>query len=82
MLHLHYIYLVSTNIFTNLQNPFNVVSVSVIGDDSAVTLFRLDGASIRVASASNLAADTANSYKVRNYTKNSNGQSCLHLTLQ
>ncbi|XP_062576824.1 protocadherin-11 Y-linked-like, partial [Saccostrea cucullata] len=44
-------------------SPFNVVSVTVIGDDSAVSLFRLDGSNIRVQNAANLAADTANTYK-------------------
>lgn len=43
------------------------MSVSVIGDDSAVTLFQLDGASIRVPNAANLAADTANTYKVGHF---------------
>lgn len=47
-----------------LQSPFRDVTVTVIGDDSAVSLFVLDGSSIRVRNAANLAADTANTYKV------------------
>lgn len=39
--------------------------MSVIGDDSAVSLFELVGSSVRVRNAANLAADTANTYKVR-----------------
>lgn len=39
--------------------------MSVIGDDSAASLFELVGSSVRVRNAANLAADTANTYKVR-----------------
>ncbi|XP_061182374.1 protocadherin Fat 4-like [Saccostrea echinata] len=46
-------------------SPFNVVTVTVIGDDSAASLFRLDGSNIRVQNAANLAAGTANTYKLR-----------------
>ncbi|XP_052689553.1 protocadherin Fat 4-like [Crassostrea angulata] len=46
-------------------SPFRDVTVSVIGDDSAVSLFELVGSSVRVRNAANLAADTANTYKLR-----------------
>lgn len=38
--------------------------MSVIGDDSAVSLFELAGSRVQVRNAANLAADTANTYKV------------------
>uniref|UniRef100_K1QE50 Protocadherin Fat 1 n=1 Tax=Magallana gigas TaxID=29159 RepID=K1QE50_MAGGI len=46
-------------------SPFKDVTVSVIGDDSAVSLFELAGSRVRVRNAANLAADTTNTYKLR-----------------
>lgn len=43
--------------------------MSVIGDDSAASLFDLLGSSVRVRNAANLAADTANTYKVRYFVR-------------
>lgn len=46
------------------QNPFNQFTVIAIGDDSATSLFTLDGTTVRVTSAANLQADSGELYKV------------------
>lgn len=65
----------NSNIFTvsavdaDTRAPYNTLTLSVIGDDNAPSLFSLtqsgNNGVIRVVSSQNLASDTANSYKLR-----------------
>ena len=53
----------------SLQSPFNDVDVSVIGDEQAPNLFRLDNVAnnvydVRVTNSGDLAADSETEYQV------------------
>lgn len=61
---------VYAELYTLFQSPFNLVSVSTIGDELAPTFFYLENLStnvyaVRVQNTNDLAADTNTVYQVR-----------------
>ena len=48
-----------------LQSPFNVVTLSIIGDDSATTFFGIDSNTGTINLARSILTDTETSYTVR-----------------
>jgi len=67
LLEMFIIYLYKETIYhIHLQTPFNEVSVRVIGDDSAPTLFHITQAGvIQVKKGANLISEKETEYKVK-----------------